>query len=259
MSKISIITRSDDLGSSVSANEGIKSVCDAGFFKNVSVMAPGPYIEHAAKLLAHRTDICFGMHITINAEWDKVKWKPVSNVGQDCGLIDENGYFLNSPQLFRETKPSVDVIMNEIDAQYNRLIKLGFDIKYIDSHMMSEFCVPGMDDAVKDFANEKGLIDHMYFYHDPLGFYEACNKPDTLPDYIKSLPDDQYLIVMHPALYGEDMLLTGTADIPGKQIAEERSAEAKLFSNPELIKTLSSCGFKSIRYDEAKLQKRMII
>jgi hypothetical protein len=36
-------------------------------------MACGPAIEEAAELLAHRKDVCFGMHTTLNAEWDKVK------------------------------------------------------------------------------------------------------------------------------------------------------------------------------------------
>jgi len=256
---IKLITRSDDLGSSISANEGIKVICDAGFFKNVSVMAPGPYVEHAAELLAGRSDICFGIHMTLNAEWDKVKWKPLTNLGTDSGLVDENGFFLNSPQLFRETNPSLDVIMNEISVQYDRLIELGFDIKYIDSHMMSEFCVPGMDDAVKNFAVEKGLIDHMYFYNDPPGFYEACNNLAALPGYFESLTDEQYLVVMHPALYGDDMLLTGTADTPGEEIAKGRSAEVKLFSDPVLIKALTDQGFRGIRYDEAKPLKRMNI
>jgi len=256
---IKLITRSDDLGSSISANEGIKVVCDAGFFKNVSVMAPGPYVEHAAELLASRNDICFGIHMTLNAEWDKIKWKPLTDLGSESGLIDENGFFLNSPQLFKKTKPSLDIIMEEITAQYNRLIELGFDIKYIDSHMMSEYCIPGMDGAVKNFAIEKGLIDHMCFYNDPPGFYEACGKPADLSDYAESLTDEQYLVVLHPALYGDDMLLTGAGDVSGEEVANSRFAEVKTFSDPVLIKTLNDLGFSGIRYDEAKPSIRMNI
>ena len=259
MSQINFITRADDLGSSISANKGIEIVCNAGFFKNVSVMAPGPHIKHAADLLAGRKDICFGMHMTLNAEWDKIKWKPLTDIGIDSGLVDENGYFLNSPQLFKETKPSIENIMNEVEAQYNQLTELGFDLKYIDSHMMYEYGVPGADDAVKKFAVDKGLIDHMYFYSYPEGFIEACKNPEDLPGFLKTLSAGQYITVIHPAVYGEDLLQTGAGDITGEQIAKERSTEAALFSDPALLDLLDKYGYAGIRYDEAKPFDRLII
>ena len=39
MKNIRFITRADDLGSSYSANQAIEQVIDAGFIKNVSIMA----------------------------------------------------------------------------------------------------------------------------------------------------------------------------------------------------------------------------
>ncbi|MFK4165475.1 ChbG/HpnK family deacetylase [Paenibacillus lautus] len=59
-----IITRADDYASSRSANAAIARTVEAGFIKNVSIMAPGPYLAEAAQLLAHRKDICFGFHMT---------------------------------------------------------------------------------------------------------------------------------------------------------------------------------------------------
>jgi predicted glycoside hydrolase/deacetylase ChbG (UPF0249 family) len=73
MKNIRFITRADDLGGSYSANQAIEQVIDAGFIKNVSIMACGPAVEDAARRLAHRKDVCFGMHTTLNAEWDRVK------------------------------------------------------------------------------------------------------------------------------------------------------------------------------------------
>ncbi len=48
MKNIRFITRADDLGSSYSANQAIEQVIDAGFIKNVSIMACGPAVEDAA-------------------------------------------------------------------------------------------------------------------------------------------------------------------------------------------------------------------
>ena len=100
MQNIRFITRADDLGSSYSANQAIEQVVDAGFIKNVSIMACAPAIEDAAQRLAHRKDVCFGMHTTLNAEWDRVKWGPVLPSEQCKGLVDQNGCFLPHPTMF---------------------------------------------------------------------------------------------------------------------------------------------------------------
>ena len=259
MARVRFITRADDLGSSVSANKGVETVCNAGFFKNASVMAPGPHVEHAAELLASRKDICFGMHITINSEWDKVKWKPLTDVGQNSGLIDENGFFLNNPKLFADTKPSVEVIMNEVNEQLERLSKLGFDIKYVDSHMLPELYVEGLDEAIQEFAQKKGLLDHMYFYELPPGFKELIENPRTLPRYLKNLPEGQYFVVSHPAVYSEEMLMTGNTEIGGDKVAKNRAAEAKQFSGLPLQLLLKRYGCAGIRYDEAKPRERVTV
>ena len=257
MSRVHFITRADDLGSSISANKAIDKVCRAGFFKNVSVMAPGPYVEHAAELLATRKDICFGMHITLNAEWDLVKWKPLTAIGPSSGLVDDNGFFLNSPRLFIETKPDVSLIMKEVNEQLELLNKLGFNIIYLDSHMFPEMCVDSLDDAIKDFAKKKGLVDHMYYYETPPGFTELSKNLPGLSGYLKKLPEGQCLIVSHPALYDEEMLQTGNESTSGEEIAKSRAGETKQYSSLLLRLLLKRYGCAGIRYDEAKPGERM--
>lgn len=271
--KKQLIARADDLGSSNSANQAIERVVGAGIIRNVSVMACGPFVESAAEMLADRKEICFGMHTTLNAEWDKVKRGPVgltrakmgqggSLTGQDEGisslgmesgnpLVDENGYFLPDPSLFLRTKPSVEQIMQEVDAQLERLYKLGFDIRYIDSHMFSEAYVPGMDEAMEAFAKKKGLVDHMYFYH-------------LLPNMgrmmkLEAVPDGQYFIVAHPSLDTEEMRRTGNAGVSGMEVAKGRARETQIFSSPDLRMALETAGFECIRYDEAACERRMTV
>jgi len=259
MSRVRFITRADDLGSSTSANKGIEKVCNAGFFKNASVMAPGPNLDDAAKLLAHRKDICFGMHITINAEWDLIKWKPLTDVGQNSGLIDDKGFFLNNPKLFIESKPDIDIIMNEVNEQLERLNKVGFNITYLDSHMLPEIYIDNLDDAIKEFAQKKGLLDHMYFYELPPGFMELAENPSILPRYLKNLPEGQYFVVSHPAVYSEEMLKTGNNEVNGEKVAKSRSDEAKNYSGIPLRLLLKRYGCTGIRYDEAKPQERKTV
>jgi len=254
MKNIRFITRSDDAGSSHSANLAIAQVIDAGFIKNVSLMACAPAIEAAADLLAHRKDVCFGMHTTLNAEWDKVKCKPLLPPEKCGGLIDEKGYFLPHPTLFEQTKPPVDVIMQEVDAQLERLHKLGFPVCYIDSHMFPERYVDGLSDAMEDFAKRKGLIDHMYFYQLPPWGLALCNAKD-----IHLLPEGQYLGISHPSLDTEEMRLTGNASVSGSAVAAKRAWETALLSDEAYCRNLQSQGIQSIRYSEASFDKRLTV
>lgn len=256
MSRITFISRSDDLGSSASANQAIDAVTRAGFIKNVSVMAPGPTVDDAARMLASRKDVCFGMHTTLNSEWDRLKWGPVLPLDVTSGLVDENGFFLGDPKQFETTKPAVETIMREVDAQLEKLHGLGFDIKYIDSHMFPEMFVDGMDEAMEAFAKKKGLIDHMYFYNLPPGFHDLRDGLAEVMEVLKTLPDGQYFFVTHPALDTEETRKTGNAQYSGDDIAKGRAMEARMFSDPSVCAMLQSIGCTGVRYDEAAPQKR---
>lgn len=259
MSEWTLIMRADDLGSSRSANRAIRQVTDAGFVKNVSIMACGPYVEEAAQMLAGRKDICFGMHTTLNAEWDKVKWGPVSGLKKDCGLLDEQGYFLNNPVHFLETKPAVECIMQEVSAQLDKLVKLGFDIRYIDSHMFSELYVEGMDAAMEDFIRRKGIVDHMYFYHYLPEFRDLTVDMDRIQAELGKIREGHYLYVSHPSLDTEEMRMTGNADVRGELVAKGRASETNFFSSFAVKEAFEKMGCSSIRYDEAPAEKRLTI
>ena len=254
MKNIRYIVRADDLGSSNSANQAIEKVIDAGFVKNVSIMACGPRVEEAARLLAHRRDLCFGMHITLNAEWDRVKWGPVLPSEACAGLVDEKGYFLSDPSLFLQTKPAVEVIMREVSAQLDRLSKLGFPVSYMDSHMFPEVYVEGLDEALADFACRKGLLDHMYFYHQP-PWQQGLPEEEML----RAVPDGQYCFITHPSLDTEEMRMTGNAGCSGEAIARSRARDTAILSDKDLCRRLRDAGVQGIRYTDAARDRRLTV
>jgi hypothetical protein len=257
MKKRTFITRADDAASSRSANAAIAKAIAAGFIKNVSVMAPGAYAEEAASMFAKDRRVCFGLHATINAEWDKVKWGAVSDVGADSGLLDENGMFLSHPKLFLETKPNPETIIAEYDAQLDKLTRLGFDIRYADSHMAPEILVAGLDEAMEDWTKRRGLIHHMYFYRMPPGWETVAQDSSKLLPVLRALPEGQYFFLVHPAFYSDEMLETGNAEVSGEDVAKARDAEAKLVSRRWLKPSMRALGIEPIRYDEATPGPRM--
>ena len=103
-----IITRADDCGCSHAANEAIFEAAEAGFIKNISLMACGEYLEEAAEMLSDKKDICFGLHGCINSEWDRVIWGPVAPKEKVSSLIDERGVFYQSPERYCLHNPKLD-------------------------------------------------------------------------------------------------------------------------------------------------------
>lgn len=215
MSKRQLILRADDAGSSTSANEAMVNVIKTGIVKNVSLMAVGPKIEEAASLLKDYDSVCFGVHLVLNSEWDKVKWGPLTTIDVSSGLVDGAGNFLADPKLFLETKPAISVIMAEYEAQYQRLLDLGFKISYADSHMFPENFIQGLQEAVDQWTAEKGLLNHADYYSVPPNVEKLINREMGPLEFLKSVPAGQYFYVIHPALDSAEMRQTGNVSISG--------------------------------------------
>lgn len=244
-----LITRADDFASSHAANAAIARAADAGFVKNISVMAVCPFVEEAAALLAGRDDLCFGLHIAINSEWDGVQWGPLTDAPS---LTDTRGSFYQDPALFTRHPPSLDEVMAEVEAQYRRLTAAGFRLSYAESHMLPERFLPGMQQRVSAWIREKGLLDFSFYMDNVLPHMdEVAGTAGLFGEVLASLVQGQYLYVAHPALYGEEMLRTGNAMVTGEQVARHRAADAAFMADPQTLETCRRYGFSPIRLDEA--------
>ncbi len=251
MRKIEVITRADDAGSSRSANGAIAEVIKAGYIKNVSIMAPGPHVEEAYSLFGHNKKICFGLHTTFNAEWDQVKWGPVLTDWRETQMLDSHGYFLNNPSKFKGLELNVEEILREVDAQLDKVTKIGFDIRYIDSHMFWEDGIPGMQKALDEWIHKKGLLNHRYYYTMIPEYERLLKNPQSLLRVLESTPNGQYFYVAHPAFNTEEMRLTGNEEISGEQVASDRDMERRYLTNEMLLESICQAGVIPLRYDEA--------
>jgi hypothetical protein len=245
-----LLTRADDLASSHAANQAILRVVDSGFIKNVSIMAAGPFVEEAAKLLGGRQDICFGLHITLNAEWDKVRWGPVSPKEQVPSLVDKDGFFFQDPVMFQECQPSLKEIIKECEAQLDKLIKAGFSISYVDSHMLPERYVTGLR-VLDRWISDKGLINHFFYYNVIPQNDFIASTPALFEQLLSTLVEGQYFFVSHPAIYSQEMTECGNAQVDGEQLARDRDREVTFITSPETMSICERYGFRTIRYDEA--------
>lgn len=247
---ITLLTRADDCGSSIGANEGCYQAARVGFIKNISLMAVGPRIEEAAKQMAQCTDICFGLHFTMNAEWDGVKWKPLSAPESVPSLIDKQGYFYPDTT-FQGTMPHIDEIKIEWYAQLQRLRDLGFTIRYADTHMFPELKIAGLQEEMSKWIQDEHLIDARYFYK-PLPFMDDFAHVDGLFEKIlPNLSPKQYYYLCHPVTQSEDMLDCYNVRNPKGNVRDKRNRERVFVTSEKTLDTLSKNHIVPIRYDEA--------
>lgn len=251
--RLKLVTRADDAGSCRSANEAILEAVEAGTIKNVSFMAVGPEIEHAVEILGGRDDICYGLHVTLNAEWEEVKWGPLIKAH---ALTDENGHFLPFPQntkdrlekFFERGGPGAESIyQKEIIAQSNRLRELGLPISYVDEHMGVSWI--GFRDELAEFCRRNEMIDHFALPSLP-GVESSGDDLTDLRKRILAASFDSYVWITHPGKVAPDMnrfyLAGGT---PG-EVARERDAERRLLIDPRLPEMWKELKVKPCRYDE---------
>jgi hypothetical protein len=246
-----LLTRADDCASSHAANQAILRAVDTGFVKNVSIMAPGPYVEEAAAMLRERQDVCFGLHVTFNAEWDKVRWGPISPLAEVPSLVDKDGFFHQDPAIFQERQPSLDEMLNECNAQLDKLTRAGFKISYADSHMFPERFVAGWRNELDRWIAAKGLVNHNFFYHNIPDNDFLAQTPGFFEQVVSALDEGQYFFLSHPALYSHEMTQCGNAQVDGELLARNRDREAAFIASPDTMEICERYGFRTIRYDEA--------
>jgi chitin disaccharide deacetylase len=221
---IQIAIRMDDSGSCSSADDATLECLAHGVAFNVSVMVPGPTFPQFAPRLA-KTNACVGLHVTLNSEWDKVKWGPVLGPNQVPSLVNENGHFLPSPVDLNNKGFSLEEAAREIEAQLAFGRSFGLHFSYIDEHMGVGW-LPGLSNVIDRIANENNLnrLDKWkYLLHDQ-GLVAA----------IDSAPRGQHIVVTHPGKEAADMHQFFCGDIQPGQIARERSAETSILCSPEL-------------------------
>ncbi len=145
-----LILNADDLGSCHAANEGIYQALRSGLATSASLMVPCPWSRGAAA--AYRGDDV-GVHLTVNAEHDLVRWGPITHAPS---LLDGDGGF---PRTVTDLwdHADADEVRRELRAQVERAILWGFDVSHLDAHLGAVPGRPEFFDVYLELAIEFGL------------------------------------------------------------------------------------------------------
>jgi predicted glycoside hydrolase/deacetylase ChbG (UPF0249 family) len=106
-------------------------------------MVPCPWFREAAEMAAANKSLDLGVHLTLTAEKEFYRWRPLTSAGKSSGLVDDDGYMWRDVSSVRRNA-NVDAVALELRAQIDFALASGFDVTHLDAHMGAtlapEFC-----------------------------------------------------------------------------------------------------------------------
>jgi len=209
-----VIVNADDLGLCHAANVGVYDCLRNGTVTSATLMVPCPWARDAA---ARYRGEDVGVHLTVNAEWERYRWGPITHAPS---LLDGDGGFPRTLEDFWD-HADVDEVRRECRAQIERAILWGFDVSHLDAHMSTLLLRPEFFDVYLELALEFGLPVRIADGRRPdrLGFPASevaedagvvyvesvlparrLGTPDTLAGRLRALEPGVTELRLHPAV-----------------------------------------------------------
>jgi hypothetical protein len=200
---IRLVVQCDDFGMCHAGNIGAVEAFKDGILTQASVMVPCPWFREAMEL-AKEHSIPVGVHLTLTAEWDFLRWGPITG---GRSLVGDDGRFPRTIEAVRE-KADPDEMLAELIAQVELFMSEGVDPEYLDCHMgvvnpevYAEVCrkfAKPFDYPIGDVAVGFDSI-HM------LSGRPSAEKVPYLIERISNLEPGKHIIVSHCAVDSDEL------------------------------------------------------
>jgi hypothetical protein len=252
MKRIRLLARADDIGSFSGTIPAVIDGVRRGIVRNASMMVTTPWFEDAARELRALPGVCFGVHLTINCEWEGLRWRPVLPAARVPCLVDREGFFKRDPLKVHQEGAVVEQLMAECQAQVDRARALRVPVRYVDTHCGWEWIhapagPPRVSDLMPEFCRRNGIVwgNGLRFGALPQLAKSATGAAGLIERLERAAPGT-YLAVTHPCLPSGSI----AAEREGT-IERERLADYRLFADHGLRRELDRRGIELISYVQA--------
>ena len=151
-----LIIHADDLGVAHSVNIASIEAFESGDISSASMMVPCAWFPHIADYAQKHPEFCWGIHLTLTAEWEHYKWDGVTSSNEIGSLLTDKNYMHASvPDVL--THYHIDEIIKEIDGQVRRALQFGVPLSHLDSHMGTLFSNEELFKAYLSLGNKYEL------------------------------------------------------------------------------------------------------
>jgi len=265
---IRLVVRGDDFGMCHSVNLAFRTAMRTGILSNASLMVPPPWFEEAAEIAREQHPFSVGVHLTLTAEWDLYRWKPVLPQPEVSTLVDPRGYFWHNTREFLAGNPDLQQVERELRAQIDIALDRGVDVAYLDAHMNTALSTPALTQITTQLAAEYRLPISMTYGEelvvaDPtrldMFHIPPSEKLQCVVDGLEALTPGFWMMLFHPGLNTVEMdAIKGGR--PQRLVrwntADHRSAETRVLISPQAREVVTRRQIQLVTYRDMRDELR---
>lgn len=241
----------DDAGALHSINDATLEAYDKGIERCANIIVPGPWFNDIAARLNERPGLAVGVHLTLTSEWDKVKWRPLTD-GKT--LVDANGYLHATTRGFIDNKPDPGEVERELRAQIERAKRSITNASWLWPHMGTALATPELRAITERLAKEYKLP--LLGAHPGIrrASYPRPKPGQTAAEawyaHFSALEPGAYYLIEHPS--------TDTAEARGMshpgntEVAAARAIVLQTWTDPKVREALTRAGVELMTLDQAR-------
>jgi len=259
--QIRLIVRGDDMGFSHAANVGCIKAYQEGILTAVEIMVPCAYFLEAVTMLKENPGLDVGIHLTLNSEWENIKWGPITNAPS---LVDENGNFFPMTwpdeaypphRALGTAKWQLAEIERELRAQIELALYHLPHCSHATPHMGFHTISPRVNQLAFDLIKEYNVDANIRFlpFNDVSLFENAFTPEEMIASAVKVLENIEpgtWQFYEHPGMIieGEE----GAWHIGAEDDAIYRDAVTKALTSNRLKDVIERRNIELIGYKDLK-------